>query len=123
MAPGTLQSQGNPWLRQGPGPLQITPSVPVRSESGDSLCSEQRQAGVRLLVGPDDMLEHQLPEIMVVFLAPKTFVKNLKGVPHPGPIGQHDGGSLHKQPGGTEVAPSEQAGKTSPPVDTTTSIR
>lgn len=64
------------------------------SESGDSLrkkdsrdrrlqlelgCSEQRQAGVRLLVGPDDMLPHQLPEIMVVFLAPKAFLKNLKG--------------------------------------------
>ncbi len=129
VVPGPVLHQGKPPLCHVCGPLDSFSPVSTRCTVGTDLQEEGGhhrrlqlglgysvggQSGILLLVSPGAMPAYQLPRAVGCFPGPDSH----KGAPYPGPVRQHDGGSLHQPPRRSQVLSSLQDGSTPPIVGT-----
>lgn len=78
---------------------RVPQTVSVWDRSGVGLHKESMSRRIRFLVGPGAVLANQLPGNDGSFS--QGHPARYEGASRPGPLGQHDGGSLHKPPRGT----------------------
>lgn len=115
-----LEPHGVLWLCQGSGTLEDPPVLPfgsgfgtgLKKESGHNGCIQhglgcpvQWQAGVLHLVRSEAPLPHQLSGYDGGAPGAQSFSARPERPLQLGPVGQHDGGRLHKPPRRPEVTP------------------
>lgn len=135
MERGPPHSQSDPLLYQSLGPLDPWKSSHLY-QLGVELSSVPRRKAVVMYTfktgwglyatagwptAPDraiDELAHQLPRDDGCASGLQRVPVRAQGALCPGPIGQHDSGSLYKLPSGSQVLPSKQAGALPPSMGT-----